>query len=83
MVDEHGSIQGLAHRMGLSAVYMGRVLKYKEVPPNIARDLEFLSRGKVTAEQLCPHIFKPRWDEFKKLPPTTQRRIRRSLPKGA
>ena len=83
LIEEHGSVRALAYQMQLSDVYLGRVLKRKEIPPNLARDLEFLARGNVTAEELCPSIFKPRWTELRKMPVSTQNRIKRlSRPKG-
>lgn len=75
LVDEHGSVRQLALRMGLSDVYLGRILKLDEIPPNLARDIEFLSRGEVTAEELCPSVFKPRWDEFQKMSAHKQRKV--------
>lgn len=54
-----GSQTALAKELGVSQPYVNKMVKTGHVPVEQCRNIERVTNGKVTAEQLRPDIFLP------------------------
>lgn len=52
-----------AATLKVSRAFLGKIKITGKIPAQRAREWEYLTLGQVTAEEMCPKVFKPSWKE--------------------